>query len=424
MTIAAYTLGCKVNQYDTEAILKDFINLGFTVCDFNKKADVYFINTCTVTNTGSKKSRQAISRAKRLNPGAFIVAYGCYAKTDPEVLQNISGVSLVIPPGDKHRAAKIISDNIIAGHDILNKDIINEPPVKRTRAYIKIQDGCDRFCSYCIVPYARGGVVSRTIGDVITEAKSLVYNGTKEIIITGIQIAAYGNDFNSRNKADLPQLIKLIHDIKGLKRLRLSSIEPNLTDDYFLSVIGKLPKLCDHFHLSLQSGCDRTLAAMNRRYTAEQFEKAATGLRCFFPQASLTTDVIVGFPGETDEDFNETMKFVEKIGFLKIHAFPYSRKTKTPAACFPNQINGKVKKSRCDDLKQLAEKMNTKITERYIGKTFPVLFETEKENGIWEGCTTHYIKVRVKSPGNLKNKIISVKLNEQRCGVVCGVLED
>ena len=415
MTVAAYTLGCKVNQYDTEVILKDFSGLGFNICDFKDKADVYIINTCTVTNISDKKSRRMINRAYRQNPGAFIVAYGCYAKTDPETLRKLKGVSLVLGPQDKHRVAEIAAKKFLANDGVQSGRVpMTHDGLKRTRAYLKIQDGCDRFCSYCIVPYARGGVVSRLPEDVLEEAEKLVRSGTKEIVVAGIQIASYGKD--------LLKLINKIHNVPGLERLRLSSLEPNLIDENFLASVKNLPKLCDHFHLSLQSGSDRTLARMNRRYTTFQYAEAAERLRGLFPRAAFTTDIIVGFPGETEADFKETMDFVERIGFLRIHVFAYSAKAKTPAADFPEQIDVKTKENRSTALRQLAAGMNRAVSRQYIGETMPVLFESEQDAGVWEGHTTQYLKVRVCCKENLSNKILPVKLYELRGDAVYGGL--
>lgn len=404
MTVAAFTLGCKVNQYDTDSILKDFCNLGFTICNFTDFADIYMINTCTVTNASDKKSRQMISRAHKQNPNAFVVAYGCYAKVDAESLQNIPGVSLVLGPQDKHNVAKIVADHF----NVKATAVQSTVPTKRTRAYLKIQDGCDRFCSYCIVPYARGAVVSRSMAELIKEANDIVSSGCKEIVLTGIQIAAYGDN----SGRDLIELMKRICDIDGVKRLRLSSLEPNIIDEEFLQAASKLPKLCDHFHLPLQSGCDNTLKRMNRRYSTAQYAKAVEDVRLYFPNATITTDVIVGFPGETDKEFSETLTFVEETGFFSIHVFPYSPKKGTRAAGFPNQIDNEIKEQRSKVLRSLSEKMNKAIYSQYIGKTLPVLFESQT-NGIWEGRTTQYITVLTTSCEDLSNKIIPIEIDEE-----------
>ena len=406
MTVAALTLGCKVNQYDTDAILQDFCDLGFTICDFDTHTDIYIVNTCTVTNISDKKSRQMINRAHRQNPNALIVAYGCYAQVEPETLKNIPGVSMVLGTKDKHQVAEIVASLFDKTEAVPSK-----PPAKRTRAYLKVQDGCDRYCAYCIVPYARGSVVSRSIEDAAAEAEDIVQSGCKEIVLTGIQIASYGND--------LKKLMKHIHDIPGLERLRLGSLEPNIIDEEFLQTASSLPKLCDHFHLSLQSGCDRILKRMNRRYNTAQFAIAVKGIHSYFPKATLTTDIIVGFPGETEEDFEETLVFAEKIGFFRIHVFAYSPKAGTPAAGFPDQVDIKVKEHRSCILRNLAKRMNRSFYRQYIGETLPVLFESESD-GIWEGHTTQYLTVKAPYTQNLSNRIVTVRLTKEQNGTACG----
>ena len=434
-SVAAFTLGCKVNQYDTDAILRDFAALGFNICDFDTDItegppiDVYIINTCTVTNISEKKSRQMINRACKKNPQALIVAYGCYAQVEPELLQSLPGVSMVLGTEDKHRVAEAVAARLKKMKaDDLNLGETNElttvisHQTKRTRAYLKVQDGCDRYCSYCIVPYARGGVKSRTIAEAAAEAEVLVKSGCKEIVITGIQIASYGNDLT--NKDNLIALIKCIHDIPGLERLRLGSLEPNIITEEFLLTLCRLPKLCNHFHLSLQSGCDHTLKRMNRRYTTGQFAKAAADVRSYFPQAALTTDIIVGFPGETEEDFAESLKFAQKIGFFRMHVFSYSPRAGTPAADFPNQIEQAVKESRSRTVRRLAEKMNHDFYQRYLGQIFPVLFESEVKKGLWEGHTPQYLTVRAAAEEDLNNRIVTVMLKSIQDGAAYGVLHD
>ena len=436
-SVAAFTLGCKVNQYDTDAILQDFAALGFTVCDFDADVtdgpptDVYIINTCTVTNISEKKSRQMINRACKKNPQALIVAYGCYAQVEPELLQNLPGVSMVLGTQDKHQIAELVAArlNEIKATGLGLKetgDLKAVTPYQtkptRTRAYLKVQDGCDRYCSYCIVPYARGGVKSRTIAEVAAEAELLVKSGCKEIVITGIQIASYGNDLN--NTDNLVALIKCIHDIPGLERLRLGSLEPNIINEGFLLTLCPLPKLCDHFHLSLQSGCDRTLKGMNRRYTTGQFAKAAADVRSYFPNGALTTDIIVGFPGETEEDFAESLSFVQKIGFFRIHVFAYSPRAGTPAADFPNQVEQVIKEQRSRTMRKLAEKMNQDFYQRYLGQVLPVLFESKIKKGLWEGHTSQYLTVRVAAEEDLSNRIVTVMLKSIQDGAAYGVLHD
>ncbi|MCL2398328.1 MAG: tRNA (N(6)-L-threonylcarbamoyladenosine(37)-C(2))-methylthiotransferase MtaB [Defluviitaleaceae bacterium] len=440
MTVAAFTLGCKVNQYDTETILQDFSAGGFNIVEFIDIADVYIINTCTVTNVSDKKSRQMISRAYKQNPQALIVVYGCYAQVNPEALQKLEGVSMVLGTQYKDSLVEMVTSHFETSFNLSVKPRLDEyetqkisscikTVTKRTRAYLKIQDGCDRYCSYCIVPYARGLVKSRPIADLLSEAENLVKLGCKEIVLTGIQIAAYGNDVSNDNNL-LIDLIKQIHDIHGLERLRLGSLDPNIINEKFLNAIVSLPKLCDHFHLSLQSGCDRTLSRMNRKYTSDQYAQKAKKLRSLFPKGTFTTDIIVGFPGETEEDFAQSLKFVEEINFFRIHVFMYSPKEKTPAAEYKNQIDKKTKEHRSHAMRTLGKQMNHDFCIKYIGDVLPVLFESRvdsskaKTDTVWEGHTTQYITVRVHSNmQNLENQIIPVRLKELKDGVMYGEVE-
>ena len=421
-TVAAYTLGCKVNHYDSEAILSDFADMGFELRDFKDEVDVLIINTCTVTNVSDKKSRQVINRAYRQNPKALIVAYGCYAQVEPEALAALPGVSMVVGTADKQGLAQIVAERLGC-----NKAQAAEKPKEkskpgRSRAYLKVQDGCDRYCSYCIVPYARGGPVSRTIEEAYKEAEALVEAGCKEIVLSGIQIASYGNDLDS--ESNLINLMKRIHDIPGLKRLRLSSLEPNLISDDFLHSAYNLPKLCDHFHLSLQSGCDRTLKRMNRRYTTAYYSQAAEAILSYFPKAALTTDIIVGFPGETDADFAESLAFAEKMGFFRIHVFPYSKKNGTAAASYPGQLDLDTKNLRSQAMRSLADRLNRDYYRRFIGLSLAVLFESQTSEGLWEGHTTQYMTVNVASSHDLKNCICKAKIIEEKNGTAYGALLD
>ena len=463
MTIAAFTLGCKVNQYDTDTILQEFSSKGFSIGEFDEMADIYIINTCTVTNISDKKSRQIINRAYKQNPQAFIVVYGCYAQVNPEALQKLEGVSLVLGTQYKDSLVEIViskfESHLKSMHESNSglKPDLNEQNLKsrlqiykkmsnctnnlpkRTRAYLKIQDGCDRYCSYCIVPYARGPVKSRSMTSLLEEAKELVLSGCKEIVLTGIQIASYGNDVSNGNNVNnnlLLELIRQIHDIQGLQRLRLGSLDPSIIDETFLNTAISLPKLCDHFHLSLQSGCNETLLRMNRQYTVEQYAQKVEQLHRLFPQGSITTDIIVGFPGETEDDFIQSLKFVEKMGFFRTHVFMYSPKEKTPAAEYKNQVDKKTKEHRSRVMRTLGEQMNNDFCTKYIGNVLSVLIESKidllngsnKAETLWEGHTTQYITVRVKgnkkiSNQNFENKIIPVRLKELQDGVMYGEVE-
>jgi threonylcarbamoyladenosine tRNA methylthiotransferase MtaB len=416
--IAFITLGCKVNLYDTEAMAELFTEKGYEVVDFEEYADVYLINTCTVTNLGDKKSRQMIRRAKRINPNSVVVATGCYAQVASEEVAKIEGINIVI--GTKNRSEIVETvENYVAENGVVNNvsDIMGEKEFEplqisrltnRTRAYIKIQEGCNRYCTYCIIPYARGPIRSRKPEEVIEEVKKLAENGFKEVVLTGIHVASYGLDLGNITLADI---IEKVHSVNGIERIRFSSMEPLAIDDDFVARMAKLPKVCDHYHLSLQSGCNRTLKRMNRKYNAEQYAEACERLRNTFPNVAITTDIIVGFPDETEEDFKESLAFAEKMKLDKIHTFPYSPKKGTPAAKMKNQISGDVKSQRSKEMIALSDKMNIDFLNNNIGKTVPVLFE-DMENGFWQGHTTNYIKVLVKSDENLNNKIVDVKLDK------------
>lgn len=416
--IAFITLGCKVNLYDTEAMAELFTEKGYEVVDFEEYADVYLINTCTVTNLGDKKSRQMIRRAKRINPNSVVVATGCYAQVASEEIAKIEGINIVI--GTKNRSEIVETvENYVAENGVVNNvsDIMGEKEFEplqisrltnRTRAYIKIQEGCNRYCTYCIIPYARGPIRSRKPEEVIEEVKKLAENGFKEVVLTGIHVASYGLDLGNITLADI---IEKVHSVDGIERIRFSSMEPLAIDDEFVARMSKLPKVCDHYHLSLQSGCNRTLKRMNRKYNAEQYAEACERLRNAFPNVAITTDIIVGFPDETEEDFKESLAFAERMKLDKIHTFPYSPKKGTPAAKMKNQISGDIKSQRSKEMIALSDKMNIDFLNNNIGKTVPVLFE-DMENGFWQGHTTNYIKVLAKSDENLNNKIVDVKLDK------------
>lgn len=416
--IAFITLGCKVNLYDTEAMAELFTEKGYEVVDFEEYADVYLINTCTVTNLGDKKSRQMIRRAKRINPNSVVVATGCYAQVASEEVAKIEGINIVI--GTKNRSEIVETvENYVAENGVVNNvsDIMGEKEFEplqisrltnRTRAYIKIQEGCNRYCTYCIIPYARGPIRSRKPEEVVEEVKKLAENGFKEVVLTGIHVASYGLDLGNITLADI---IEKVHSVDGIERIRFSSMEPLAIDDEFVARMSKLPKVCDHYHLSLQSGCNRTLKRMNRKYNAEQYAEACERLRNAFPNVAITTDIIVGFPDETEEDFKESLAFAERMKLDKIHTFPYSPKNGTPAAKMKNQISGDVKSQRSKEMIALSDKMNIDFLNNNIGKTVPVLFE-DMENGFWQGHTTNYIKVLAKSDENLNNKIVDVKLDK------------
>ena len=395
---------------------QQFIEKGYEVVEHVKKADIYIVNTCTVTNMSDRKSRQMLRRVKELNEEAIVVACGCYAQVSKKELEEIEEIDLVLGNNEKkeivEHVEKYIKSQIskIQAQDIMNqKEFIEFGDItftEKTRAVIKIQDGCDRFCSYCIIPYARGRVRSRKPEHILSEICKIAKEGIKEIVITGIHIASYGKDF--KQEYLLIDLLEEINEIKGIERIRLGSIEPLLITEEFVSRLEKLTKICHQFHLSLQSGCDETLKRMNRRYTTEQFIKITKLLRHTFEDAILTTDIIVGFPGESEEEFKKTYKFLEEIKFYKMHVFKYSPRKGTKASVMPNQIDGNKKEERSKKLIELSNENEKKYNEKYIGKKVEVLFEEEK-NDIWQGHTKNYILAHYKTKENLENKIITLQ---------------
>ncbi len=416
--VAFVSLGCKVNQYETNAMSQEFIERGYKVVEFNDVADVYIVNTCTVTNVADRKSRQMLRRVKEINPDSILVACGCYAQVGKAELEKINEIDIIIGNNEKKNIVDIcenyilkLSCNAIVTDVMQQKEYVEfgtTTYTEKTRAVVKIQDGCDRFCSYCIIPYARGRVRSRKLENVVTEAEHIVNKGIQEIVITGIHIASYGKDF--RNGIGLIDLLEELNKIDGLKRIRLGSIEPTIITEEFVQRLSKLDKICDHFHLSLQSGCDETLKRMNRKYTSSEFEHVTKLLRKEFPNASLTTDVIVGFPGETEEEFRLTYEFLKKISFYRMHIFKYSQRKGTKAAIMPNQIDGSIKEERSKKLIELSDSNEEKYNGEYLGKIVEVLFE-EKDGEFYKGHTTNYIEVWVKGE-NLENKIVSVEINQ------------
>jgi len=415
-TIAAFTLGCKVNAYDTQAMLELFQNKGYQVVDFTEKAGVYLINTCTVTNLGDKKSRQLIRRAVSQNPEAVVVAAGCYAQVAPDELSGIEGVNLVIGTKDRNKIVELVESYegespVCRVYDIQSEKIFEPLNINRlrdrTRAFVKIQEGCENFCSYCIVPYARGPVRSRPLADIINEVRTLAAHGFQEIVLAGIQVSSYGKDLK---RTDLLDVIEQAHLQEGIRRIRLSSVEPGLFTPDFMSSLSKLPKICDHFHLSLQSGCDRTLKRMNRRYTASEYADTVKELRRLYPGVSLTTDVIVGFPGESENDFLESYSFIKDMALSKLHVFPYSRKKGTKASAMPEQISPEIKKDRLNRMLALDKELSARYLERFIGRELDLLFETRSRTGYYEGHTTNYCKVSCESEEDLRGRVVPVKI--------------
>ena len=412
-TVAFITLGCKVNQYETNAMAQKFIENGYELIEEdNKSADIYIINTCTVTNMSDRKSRQMLRRVKEKNKNAIVVAVGCYAQVAKEELEKIPEIDLVLGNNEKADIIKYVNDFALENKKELKMEDVMQTKefvefgdttfTEKTRAVIKVQDGCDRFCSYCIIPYARGRVRSRKPENVISEITKIAKNGIKEVVITGIHIASYGKDF--KNNYRLIDLLEDINKIDGIERIRLGSLEPLLIDREFMERLSKLEKICHHFHLSLQSGCDETLKRMNRRYSTEEFTKIVNLLREYYKDVVLTTDIIVGFPGETEEEFNKTYEFLEKIKFYKMHVFKYSARKGTKAASMPNQINGNIKEERSKKLIELSNKNELYYNNSYKNKEVEVLFE-EKKGEYYHGHTKNYILTYCKAEENLENKI-------------------
>ena len=415
------TLGCKVNQYETNAMAQKFLEKGYKVIEEyeqnGEKPDICIINTCTVTNMSDRKSRQMLRREKENNKNVIVVAVGCYAQVAKNELNKIPEIDLVLGNNEKVNIVKYVEDyineneNNIEIEDVMQSRLFSDfgdiTFTEKTRAVVKIQDGCDRFCSYCIIPYARGRVRSRKPESIISEITKIAEKDIKEVVITGIHIASYGKDFKEEYK--LIDLLEEINKIDGIERIRLGSIEPLLITDEFVERLKKIDKICHHFHLSLQSGCDETLKRMNRRYTTEQFKEIVKRLRNTYSDVNLTTDIIVGFPGETEEEFEKTYKFLDEIKFYKMHIFKYSQRKGTKAAVMQNQIPGDIKELRSRRLIELSNKNEFEINQKYIGKKVEVLFEEEKE-GVFKGHTANYILVYCNDEKeNLSNKIQEVE---------------
>lgn len=427
---ASFALGCKVNQYESEAIAELFAEKGYEIVGIDEEADVYVINTCTVTNFGDKKSRQLIRKVKRQNENAIVAVVGCYAQTAPKELMEIAGVNLVIGTKDRAQIVEMVEQydraNGVENHvsDIMKERVFEPLSIQklanRTRAYLKIQDGCSQYCSYCIIPYARGPIRSREPQEVVAEVKRLAENGFKEVVLTGIHVASYGKD---RRDTSLLDILKQVHEVEGIERIRFSSIEPNVVTEEFAQTMAALPKVCDHFHLSLQSGCDKTLKEMNRKYDTEKYRQAAATLRKYLPKVALTTDIIVGFPGETEEDFRESYAFAEEIGFAKIHVFPYSPKRGTPAAARKDQLLNAVKAERSHTLIQLSDRMAADFLADAVGTDAEVLYERAVGEGIYEGHTTNYMKVHGRSEVDLTNRICKTHITRAEGEMLFGDAE-
>ena len=423
--VALHNLGCKVNSYEIDVMQQMLQKNGYQIVEFEQKADIYIVNTCSVTSIADRKSRQMLHKAKKNNPDSIVVAVGCYVQTGTEDILKDEGIDLAIGNNKKkdlvnileqflrekgmHTEDKTLHDTTIIdiNHTKEYEEMTLEQTAEHTRAYIKIQDGCNQFCTYCIIPYARGRVRSRKKEDIIKEIKGLVKRGYKEVVLTGIHISSYGTDFG---QAGLLDLVQSIQEIEGLHRIRLGSLEPRIVTEEFAKGLSELSKVCPHFHLSLQSGSLNTLKRMNRHYTPGEYLKGVEELRKAFVNPAITTDVIVGFPGETEEEFEETREFLENIRLYEMHIFKYSIRKGTIAAKMPDQVPDQIKAERSDILLEMEEKLSREYREIYIGQEVAVLFEEEKEilgESYQIGHTSQYVKVAYKTDKNLSNQIVS-----------------
>lgn len=427
---AIHTLGCKVNTYDSEAILELLKKDEYEIVDFEEVADVYIVNTCTVTNLGDKKSRQMIRRAKKNNPRSLVVVCGCYAQTASEELEVMKEVDLILGNDDRHRIVSLIEEaqeshkTLNAVKDIMKIRTFEELEVDhmygRERGFIKIQEGCDQFCTYCIIPYARGPVRSRDPERILEEAKRLVKNGNRELVLTGINICTYGKEVDF--SWTLLGLLKSLDRVSGLDRIRLGSLEPSYLTQEVVEGLGCINKLCDHFHVSLQSGAENTLRDMKRRYDKEDYRQVLRRIRQVFPDAGITTDVMVGFPGESEEDFHESLAFVKDIGFSQIHVFKYSPRKGTPAAQMTPVVSEKEKHRRSGAFLVLGEELKKDFEDRFIGQRREVLVEQDisPEEQIYQGHTTNYMTVRIQAPEDIRSRLIWVELHRDEQGRLSG----
>lgn len=424
MKVAFHNLGCKVNAYETYAMEQQMKENGYEPVPFEEKADIYIINTCTVTNIADRKSRQMLHRAKKMNPNAIVVAVGCYVQAAGEKLKEDLSVDILVGNNNKSKIVEIIEEYLNNREKQfvltdLNKgsryeDMSMTTVTEHTRAFIKIQDGCNQFCTYCIIPYARGRIRSRRIEEIVSEVTELSKSGYKEIVLTGIHLSSYGADMKEE-KVNLLTAIKEVAKVEGIERIRLGSLEPGIITKQFMDEVSKLDKFCPHFHLSLQSGCDEVLKRMNRHYTGEEYFERCELIREYYPLAAITTDVIVGFPGENDREAEITKNFLEKVQFAEMHIFKYSMRKGTKAADMKNQVPEQVKAARSDELLSLNENLRKEYILKFIGKNRDVLFEEEINiNGksFFTGYTKEYVRVAVESDKDISGEIINVKMKE------------
>ena len=422
---ALHNLGCKVNTYETEAMQEMLEQAGYEIVPFREGADIYIINTCTVTNIADRKSRQMLHRARKMNPDAIVVAAGCYVQAQAEKQEVDPCIDIVLGNNRKKDLIAVLEEyqqkkaegECLEEVEDISRTKDYEPlsltkPGDHTRAYIKVQDGCNQFCTYCIIPYARGRVRSREVEDVIREVRALAENGYREVVLTGIHLSSYGIDFDGERH--LLELIRAVHEVEGIRRIRLGSLEPGIITEEFAEALAALPKMCPHFHLSLQSGCDATLKRMNRRYTSGEYYEKCRILRKYFDRPALTTDVIVGFPGETEEEFRQSMEFVDKVDFYETHIFKYSRREGTKAAVMENQVSEQVKAQRSALMISLGEKKRRAYEESFVGSEVEVLVEEPDVidgRKVQTGHTKEYIKVALESGEDLRNQIVKVRID-------------
>ncbi|GAB6100249.1 tRNA (N(6)-L-threonylcarbamoyladenosine(37)-C(2))-methylthiotransferase MtaB [Halanaerocella petrolearia] len=430
--VAFYTLGCKVNRYDTEAMMAQFEDEDYEIVDFEEEADIYIINTCTVTHQGARKSRKITRRAKRRNPDALLAVVGCYPQVEPEKVLESAEIDLVVGTAGRSKIVEFVEQAAKADkplnfvQPVEEEEVFEEIKLEdfkgRTRASIKIQEGCDQFCSYCIIPYARGGLRSRELEDVLAEAEKLAQHGFKEIVLTGIHLGEYGKD---KDDLSLEKLLKELILVEDIERIRLSSIEGTEVSNDLIDLIAESDKLCRHLHLPLQSGSDKILESMNRPYDSSEFEEMVAKIRDRIPKIAITTDVIVGFPGSSQEDFEITYELVKKLEFSDIHVFKYSKREGTPAAEFSNQVHSKVKKDRSKQLREMADELAYDYQQNFTGQKMKVLLEEERDyqTGLLTGFTDNYLRVLVDGPDKLAGELVEVKLMEKE-GKLVGKLED
>ncbi len=427
-TVAFHTLGCKVNTYESEAMKKLFIQDDYEVVDFKECADVYVINTCTVTNTGDAKSRQMIRRAIRTNPLACVVVVGCYSQVASQEIEAIEGVGVILGTQHRNQIVEYVKQ-YNATHQLINvvenimqtqrfEDLKVASFSENTRAFLKIQDGCNNFCTYCIIPYARGLVRSRPKESVIEEAKALVANGFVEIVLTGIHTAGYGLDLEDYNFVDL--LKDLCHEVKGLKRLRISSIETSQISEEMMALLAQENIIVEHLHIPLQSGCDSVLKRMNRKYTTQAYLEKVKRIRELMPDIALTTDVIVGFPQESEEEFATTVNFIQEVGYSSLHVFPYSQRRNTPAAKMSGQIPENIKQQRVHTLLDLSQQLHQQYASRFIGRVVEVIFEEVASDGELVGHADNYLKVKAHGPKSWIGEITKIQIEEYQAPYCLG----